>query len=45
MSRCPIAVIKTPDKRWDVIMKRRGAPVQLALIVYNQETFAQFKDM
>ena len=25
-SRCPSALIKTPDERWDMLMKRMGAP-------------------
>ena len=25
-SRCPTALIKTPDERWDVLMKGKGAP-------------------
>ena len=25
-ARCPSALIKTPDERWDMLMKREGAP-------------------
>ena len=25
-SRCPTALTKTPDERWDMLMKRKGAP-------------------
>ena len=25
-SRCPTALFKTPDERWDMLMKRKGAP-------------------
>ena len=42
-SRCPTALIKTPDERWDMLMKRKGAPtcfncLQPGSISHNSRT-------
>ena len=41
--RCPSALIKTPDERWDMLMKRKGAPtcfscLQPGSISHNSRT-------
>ena len=42
-SRCPSALIKTPEERWDMLMKRKGAPtsfncLQPGSISHNSRT-------
>ena len=42
-SRCSTALIKTPDERWDMLMKRKGAPtcfncLQPGSISHNSRT-------
>ena len=42
-SRCPTALVKTPDERWDMLMKRKGAPtcfncLQPGSISHNSRT-------
>ena len=43
-SRCPSALINTPDERWDMLMKRKGAPtcfncLQPGSISHNSRTY------
>jgi len=36
---CPSALIKTPEERWDMLMKRKGAPTCFNCLYYNHEAF------